>query len=305
MSAKDARPRTGGLGRGLGALLGSAEDVAEAAPGAAPRDQLLRLKVDQLRPNPEQPREVFDERALEGLSQSLRQHGVLLPLVARKDEEGGYVLVAGERRWRAARQAGLAEVPVVVKAQVPTDVEQLELALIENLQREDLDALECAAGYQRLLQRHGYTQEQVAERVGKDRATVANALRLLKLPENGREALRSGRISAGHARALVAVEDPARFTEALATVIARDLSVRATEVLVRGLVESARPKGRKKEKEAPASEARAWTRASEQIVRAIGSPVQLKPRADGSGQIVIRWQDRDDFERLVAILRGA
>ena len=303
MSGKDARPRMGGLGRGLGALLGNAEDVAEAAPGAAPRDQLLRLKVEQLRPNPEQPREVFDERALEGLSQSLRQHGVLLPLVARKDDDGGYVLIAGERRWRAARQAGMTEVPVVVKAQMPTDVEQLELALIENLQREDLDALECAAGYQRLLQRHGYTQEQVAERVGKDRATIANALRLLKLPDAGRDALRSGRISAGHARALVAVEDPARFSEALATVIAKDLSVRATEALVRPLIDAARAKKPKREK--PNGDDRAWTRAGEQIVRAIGSPVQLKPRADGSGQILIRWQDRDDFERLLAILRGA
>ena len=304
MSAKETRPRMGGLGRGLGALLGSSEDVAEAAPGAVPRDQLLRLKVDQLRPNPEQPREVFDERALEGLSQSLRQHGVLLPLVARRDEEGGYVLIAGERRWRAARQAGMTEVPVVVKAQMPTDVEQLELALIENLQREDLDALECAAGYQRLVQRHSYTQEQVAERVGKDRATVANALRLLKLPESGRDALRRGRISAGHARALVAVEDPARFTEALATVIAKDLSVRATEALVRPLVDAARPR-KSPRKAGPTSDVRAWTRAGEQIVRSIGSPVQIKPRADGSGQIVIRWQDRDDFERLLAILRGA
>ena len=304
MSAKETRPRMGGLGRGLGALLGSSEDVAEAAPGAFPRDQLLRLKVDQLRPNPEQPREVFDESALEGLSQSLRQHGVLLPLVARRDEEGGYVLIAGERRWRAARQAGMTEVPVVVKAQMPTDVEQLELALIENLQREDLDALECAAGYQRLVQRHSYTQEQVAERVGKDRATVANALRLLKLPDNGRDALRRGRISAGHARALVAVEDPVRFTEALATVIAKDLSVRATEALVRPLVDAARPR-KAPRKAGPTSAVRAWTRAGEQIVRSIGSPVQLTPRADGSGQIVIRWQDRDDFERLLAILRGA
>jgi ParB family chromosome partitioning protein len=295
------RPR-GGLGRGLEALLGAAGDLQEAAPGSAPRDTLVRLRVEQLRPNPEQPREVFDERALEGLARSLKSAGVLLPLVARRDEEGGYVLIAGERRWRAARLAGLEDVPVVVKATSPSDVEQLELALVENLQREDLDPLECAAGYQRLIQQHGYTQEQVAERVGKDRATVANALRLLKLPPSGREALRAGRISAGHARALVVVEDPVVFAETLARVLAKELSVRATEALVREMLAarppSTAPRG-------PVTLERSWERARDQVVRAIGSKVDLKPRANGSGRMIIEWHDRDDFERLVAILRGA
>lgn len=294
------RPR-GGLGRGLEALLGGAGDLQDAAPGSGPRDTLVRLALDQLRPNPEQPREVFDERALEGLARSLRSAGVLLPLVARRDADGGYVLIAGERRWRAARLAGLEDVPVVVKATAPTDVEQLELALVENLQREDLDPLECAAGYQRLIQQHGYTQEQVAERVGKDRATVANALRLLKLPPSGREALRAGRISAGHARALVVVEDPVVFAETLARVIARELSVRATEALVREML-AARPPTTPRR---PAPLERSWERARDQVVRAIGSKVDLKPRQDGSGRMIIEWHDRDDFERLVAILRGA
>ena len=299
MSAKDVKPRLG-LGRGLGALLGGGVDVAEAAPGAAPRDQLVRVPVGQLRPNPEQPREIFSEGALEGLAESLRTHGILLPLVARRDTDGGYVLIAGERRWRAAQRAGIAEVPVVVKAQVPTELEQLELALIENLQREDLDPIEAARGYQRLVQRYGYSQEQVATRVGKDRSTVANALRLLKLPEGGLDALRTGRITAGHARALVPVEDPALFTELLATVIAKDLSVRATEALVKE-----RTRGGGKPARGQKKLPRAWQQVADQMTRAVGTRVELRPKRDGSGSILIPWQDREDLDRLVAILRGS
>ncbi len=300
MSARDTRPR--GLGRGLDALLGGAiETVGEAAPGAAPRDQLLRLQTTQLRPNPEQPREVFEPGALQGLATSLATHGILLPLVARRADDGGYVLIAGERRWRAAQIAGIAEVPVVVKATMPTELEQLELALIENLQREDLDAVEAARGYQRLIQRYDYSQEEVATRVGKDRSTVANALRLLKLPDAGLEALRSGRITAGHARALVPVEEPARFAELLATVIAKDLSVRATEALVKEQGKGPKTTPSPANKKLP----RAFQQLAEQATRAVGSRVELRPKRDGSGSILIPWHDRDDLERLVAILRGA
>jgi ParB family chromosome partitioning protein len=301
VSARDAKPSRLGLGRGLDALLGDVVGVvAEAAPGAAPRDQLLKLAPSALRPNPEQPREVFDAAALQRLSDSLAVHGVLLPLVARRGEDGGYVLIAGERRWRAAQLAGLAEVPVVVKAQPPTELEQLELALIENLQREDLDPIEAARGYQRLIQRYGYAQEQVASRVGKDRSTIANALRLLKLPERGLEALRSGRITAGHARALVPVEDPALFAELLAVVIAKDLSVRATEALVKERARGGTPPGQKPSRKLP----RAFQQLAEQVTRAVGSRVELRPKRDGSGTIVIPWHDREDLDRLAGLLRG-
>jgi ParB family chromosome partitioning protein len=290
--------RRSGLGRGLAALLGAVEPE-EAAPGAPPKDQLLRVAVDKLAPNPEQPREVFAAGALEDLANSIRMHGLLLPLVARRDDEGGYVLVAGERRWRAARLAGLAEVPVLIRGAPLTEAEQLELALIENLQRADLDPLEAAAGYQRLMQRYGLSQEEVAQRMGKDRATVANALRLLKLPPEGLRALREGRISAGHGRALVALEEPGAFAVALSTVLARDLSVRATEELVRSL------RSPRKKAAAPRAPDRAYQRVAESLVRTLGSKVALKPRANGGGSIVIDWHDRSDLDRLVGLLKGA
>lgn len=285
------------LGRGLAALLGS-EAATEAAPGAAPRDHLLRLAPDALVPNPEQPREVFAASALDDLVASLRAHGVLVPLVARRDDQGGYVLIAGERRWRAAKLAGLADVPVVVRGAPPSPAEQLELALIENLQREDLDPVEAAQGYQRLVQRYGHSQEEVAKRVGKDRATVANALRLLKLPPKGLQALRERRITAGHARALLALEDGARFEAALAIVLAKDLSVRATETLVRTM-RAEKPKPKTKGAD------RVVARLQDQLCRTLGSKVELKPRSDGGGRIVIDWIDGDDLDRLVAVLRGA
>ncbi|MFN7146448.1 MAG: ParB/RepB/Spo0J family partition protein, partial [Myxococcota bacterium] len=273
-----------GLGRGLAALLST--DTREAAPGAPPADTLVHLAIDALRPNPEQPRETFAPAALDSLAASIREHGILTPLVARREGDG-YVLIAGERRWRAARMAGLERVPVFVRGAAPTLVEQLELALIENLQREDLDPVEAALGYQRLVQQYGHTQEQVAQRVGKDRATVANALRLLKLPPAGLEALKQGRISAGHARALLPVEDSEQFAVALATVITRELSVRATEQMVRGLKKPAAP-AKKPD--------RGLTRLADSLTRSLGSRVSLKPKAKGGGRIVIDYTDAAELD---------
>mgnify|MGYP003334805321 FL=1 len=244
--------------------------------------------------SPEQPRETFAPAALETLAASIRAHGILTPLVARKDGDR-YVLIAGERRWRAARLAGLDRVPVYVRGAPPSASEQLELALIENLQREDLDPVEAALGYQRLVQHYGHTQEQVATRVGKDRATVANALRLLKLPPKGLAALKEGRISAGHARALLAVEDPTQFEVALATVIARELSVRATELLVRGI---------KKPAAEPKKPDRALSRLGDTLTRSLGSKVQLQPRGKSGGRILIDYASAEELDRLVGRLRG-
>lgn len=280
-----------GLGRGLAALLST--DTREAAPGAPPADTLVHLAIDALRPNPEQPRETFAPAALDSLAASIREHGILTPLVARREGDG-YVLIAGERRWRAARMAGLERVPVFVRGAAPTLVEQLELALIENLQREDLDPVEAALGYQRLVQQYGHTQEQVAQRVGKDRATVANALRLLKLPPAGLDALKQGRISAGHARALLPVEDAEQFAVALSTVIARELSVRATEQMVRGLKKPAAP-AKKPD--------RGLTRLADTLTRSLGSRVSLKPKAKGGGRIVIDYTDAAELDRLVGRLK--
>jgi ParB family chromosome partitioning protein len=286
----EAKPK--GLGRGLAALLGS--DARDAAPGAPPADTLVQLPVDTLRPNPEQPRDTFAPGALESLVASIREHGILTPLVARREGDT-YVLIAGERRLRAARLAGLERVPVYVRGAAPSPAEQLELALIENLQREDLDPVEAALGYQRLVRQYGHTQEQVAQRVGKDRATVANALRLLKLPQAGLDALKSGRISAGHARALLPVEDAERFAVALAAVITRELSVRATEQLVRSL---ARPAP------APKRPDRGLTRLADSLTRSLGSRVALKPRAKGGGTIVIDYSDAEELDRLIGRLKA-
>lgn len=281
-----------GLGRGLAALISS--DAGEAAPGGKPQDQLVRLSVEAVLPNPEQPRDHFDATALEDLAASIRAHGVLVPLVARRDVQGRAVLIAGERRLRAAKLAGLRDVPVVLLGAAPTAAVQLELALIENLQREDLDPVEAATGYRRLVQVHGHTQETVAQAVGKDRATIANALRLLKLPEAGLTALRERRISAGHARALLALEDPMKFAEALATVTARDLSVRATETLVRSLKRPGTPK----------RPDRAVVRFGEELTRRLGTRVAVQARPRGGGKIVIDFRDGEDLARINRLLGG-
>jgi ParB family chromosome partitioning protein len=276
-----------GLGRGLAALIG--DDAGDSSYGARPLDQLQRVPVDAIQPNPEQPRDHFDPAALADLAASIKAHGVLSPLVVRRDGSGSYVLIAGERRWRASKLAGLGEVPVMVLGRALTPAEQLELALIENLQREDLDPVESALGYQRLIKHHGHSQESVARQVGKDRTTVTNALRLLKLPEAGLTALRSRRISAGHARALLAVEDPELFRTALATVTTRELSVRATEQLVRTL---------KRPPSAPARHDRAYVRLSDQLTRHLGARVTLQPRTRGGGRIVIDYGDPDELARI-------
>ncbi len=280
-----------GLGRGLAALVG--DDARESGFGARPQDQLLRVPVEALRPNPEQPRDHFDPTALADLAASIKTHGVLSPLVARRDGAGQFVLVAGERRWRASRLAGLSEVPVIVLGRTLSSTEQLELALIENLQREDLDPVESALGYQRLIQQYAHTQESVARQVGKDRTTVANALRLLKLPAAGLKALREHRISAGHARALLPVEDPVAFAQALDAVLTRELSVRATEQLVRSM---------KKPPAAPARADRGYVRLGEQLTRHLGSRVTLQPRPRGGGRIVIDYSDQDELARLTGHL---
>ncbi len=289
----EAPPRARGLGRGLAALLG--DESRDATFDAPSQDQLLRVPVGLIAPNPRQPRTAFAAGALEELSESIRAYGVLAPLLVRR-EGAAFVLLAGERRLRAAKMAGLAEVPVFVRAESATPVTQLELALIENLQREDLDPVEAAQGYQRLIQEHGYSQEQVAQRVGKDRATVANALRLLKLPDSGLAALRAGRISAGHARALLPLEDPPQFAVALATVVARELSVRATEELVRALRKPpVKPTP-------PTPEARGLERVGESLTRALGTRVALAPRKGGSGRIVIDYHDASELERLIGLI---
>lgn len=208
-----------GLGKGLDALFvdNATEDQSKA----------VSLPLSEIEPNREQPRKDFDEAALAELADSIAQHGVLQPLLVRPVAGGGYQLVAGERRWRASRLAGLTEVPVVIREM--TDGEMMELALIENLQREDLNAVEEAEGYRVLMDTYGLTQEEAAKRVGKSRPAVANALRLLTLPDNVKEYLREGKLSAGHAKALLSFTEEEALQEAAQAVLHQGISVREVE----------------------------------------------------------------------------
>ncbi len=213
--------KLGGLGKGLGAIF--IENENEESNGT------VTLDIAEIEPNRGQPRKEFDEKALSELAESISKHGLLQPLLVRPLTLGGYQIVAGERRYRACRMAGLKEVPVIIKEL--GDTETMELALIENLQREDLTPLEEALGYNVLMNEHGFTQDEVAQSVGKSRPAVANALRLLNLPDSVAEYLKDGKISAGHARALLSLESEKAMLELAELIVQKDLSVRQTEKL--------------------------------------------------------------------------
>lgn len=227
-----------GLGKGLGALLGDFNEIA-------PEESAYRqLPIHRVEPNPDQPRQDFNEEDLEDLTESIKVHGIIQPLTVRQMDSGYYQIIAGERRWRAARQAGLTEVPaVVIEAD---DKKAMELALIENLQRQDLNPVEEALGYQTLMNEYGMTQEETASRVGKSRPTVANALRLLTLSPAVLEKLRSGELSSGHARAILTLKNEKKQAETAQKVIALGLSVRQTELLCKNM--SKEPAPQKEEK---------------------------------------------------------
>lgn len=281
--------RRSGLGRGLGALI----PQTTGGPG------LLDIDVDRIVPNPWQPRLEMDEAALAELVQSIREHGVLQPLIVTRADQDTYALVAGERRWRAARAAGLLTVPVIVKETTPR--QRLEIALVENIQRQDLSPLETAQAYRQLIDEHNLTQEVVAERVGKSRAAVANALRLLQLPPAARDALAQGTISEGHARALLSCATPEIGTILLETIIARGLSVRHAEELARRLnaagpgVTTERPAARQLPPDAAAIEDR--------FRQALGTKVQLFKSRRG-GRLVIHFFSDDELSGLFDAICG-
>jgi len=297
-----------GLGRGLSALLpggpppltGPLGDPhapaapVPAAPVVPPRQRTyFAAGIEELYPSPEQPRRRFDETKLGELADSMKAHGVIVPLVVRPRPEGGYFLIAGERRWRAAQRAGLHEVPVVVQ-----DVAQgtaFERALVENLQRADLGPLEEAAAYHRLVEEFGLTQEAVAERIGKDRSTIANSIRLLKLPPVVRQFVEDERLSMGHARALLALDEPAEIERAARQVVDRQLSVRATEALVK---HAKQPEDRRPP---PRPQKSASVRdLEERLTRALGGPVSITEDEPGkAGRIEIRYLNLDHLERLL------
>lgn len=229
-----------GLGKGLGALM--LENATDEMVGSS------TLPLNEIIPNKDQPRKTFDEGALAELSESIRQHGVLQPLLVRPLPAGGYQLVAGERRWRASRMAGIKDVPVVIKEL--TDTETMEIAIIENLQREDLNPIEEAEGLQALIDKCGFTQEEVAASVGKSRPAIANSLRLLKLPPEVRDMTKNGEISAGHARALLAFDNEAMIYEVANNIVSNKLTVRDVERLAKSKSRLLRRKSEAKEETA-------------------------------------------------------
>ncbi len=278
-----------GLGKGLGALL---PPVAQVPAGQVDSGQLHELPVDSISPNPNQPRKDFNMNALHELSASLRQSGILQPVVVRKAAQG-YELIVGERRWRAAQLAGIERIPAVVRE--VSDGESLELALVENLLREDLNPIEEAEAYQRLLAEFSWTQEELAERVGKDRSSIANCLRLLRLPELIQADLRAGRLTMGHARALLALDGATEQLKLREEILAHSWSVRATEEGVK-----------RKRSHLPRRQVRrsAELGALEDSLRdTLATRVRLVGN-ERQGRIEITYTSREDLDRLADLIAG-
>lgn len=286
-----ADKRRPALGRGMAALLANAPAPAPAAALAAGR-AFLSLPIEAVERSPQQPRKRFDDALLEELAASIRTHGVVEPILVRRHGQR-YRIVAGERRWRAAQRAGLKEIPAVVRE--ASDGEAFELALVENLQRADLNAIEEAEAYQALVAERGLTQEQVAERVGKERSTVANALRLLKLPDDVRDAVRDGRLEMGHARALLALEPADAVRRAAARVLREGLSVRATERLVRELRGEGPGRASASETDTPAVRALAG-----KLQRRLGCRCRVVPKTAVAGKLEIEYTSLEELDGILA-----
>ncbi len=280
------------LGKGLGSLLGAGSDSSQEKKSASAPSQ--EIPLDEIRPNPRQPRQHMDPEALEELRVSIQQHGVLQPVVVRR-VGSHYELILGERRCRASRMAGRKTIPAVVREDVDDD-RMLELALVENVQRSDLDALERAQAFQALMRDLGLTQEQVADRVGLKRATIANHLRLLDLPPKAQEALSKGLITMGHARALAGLESRKEVLDLVALIVKKDLSVRAVEDLVRRKAQAQKPS-----EERPARAP--WEVDLEGRLRErLGTRVSLQNAKGYRGTITLHYHSREELDRLCDVL---
>lgn len=312
-----------GLGRGLGALIvdtqtnpppafenSQDDETAEAgrADSASPDPTQLpgvrQVRLDQVSPNPQQPRTHFDPEALAELADSIRAHGILQPLIitANPNQPDAYWLVAGERRWRAARLAQLETVPVIVREASPLQL--VEWALVENLQRADLSPLEEAHAYQTLIDAFTLTQAEIGERVGKSRAAIANTLRLLQLPPEVQAALMEGQISAGHARALLALPDADLMRVALEQILSRGLSVRQTEELVKQLALQASKPTTEKPKQKPPSDDSELAHMENNFRSILGTRVNLNRNRDGSGRLIVHFYSDEELSQIYQLIAG-
>lgn len=299
--AESKEPRRA-LGRGLDALLPVTQIAAAAAARAEVPYQLVG--IERVHPRRDQPRKRFDTTALDELARSIEEQGLIQPLVVRRGEGDGYEIIAGERRWRAAQQAKLREVPVVIK-----DVDSetaFELALVENVQRQDLDPVETAAAYRRLMDEHEYTQDELARRIGKDRSTIANTLRLLQLPDEVQERVVARELSEGHARAILSLKEPGEITKLARTAAEKGWSVRQTEQFARRKLAGPKPAPAEGPKETAAPATSANVRDLEKkLEAALGLPVAI--RTDGamrSGTVEIAFDDLDQLDRFLKKVLG-
>jgi ParB family transcriptional regulator, chromosome partitioning protein len=303
MSKPTDNPRKA-LGKGLSALLPPRSRASQpdsstqsvSTNDLSPLDPRT-LPIGSIQPNPEQPREDFDPVKLEELAQSIRANGIIQPITVTHYKKGTYLIIAGERRWRAAQLAGLPEIPVYVREAEPDRV--LELALIENIQRADLNPVETAGAFRQLIDRYGLTHDQVAERTGKDRSTVTNFLRLLNLSRPVLENLAGGKISVGHARTLLNIVDPDAQWAACRRIIQNGLSVRETEAYIKKLTEPPKPHVDPPEPPALDPNVRA---ALDEIAMALSTKVRLVSRSESSGRLEIEYYSQEDLDRIYAVI---
>ncbi|MGI8961307.1 MAG: ParB/RepB/Spo0J family partition protein [Bryobacteraceae bacterium] len=308
MNKEPDRSQRRALGKGISTLLTPREAPASRVSQVAAAESrtewpehfenFQNIPLDQLRPNQEQPRETFDAEKLEELAQSIQANGLIQPITVRREANGSYTIIAGERRWRAARLAGLTEIPALVRTVEQTKV--LELALIENLQREDLNPVETAAAFQRLASEHGLSHEEIAERTGKDRSTITNFLRLLKLSPLVLNELTRGNISVGHARALLNISDAQAQMDACRRIVANQLSVRETERLVKNLTKSGtgiQVEENKEKRLDPNIRA-----ALDEMAAALGTRVKLLPKGGAGGRLEIEYYSKDDLDRIYSVI---
>jgi ParB family chromosome partitioning protein len=294
------------LGKGIRSLLQSIDTDLKTSSGNLKTGVVEnatgtnRISVDDMETNPKQPRRDFDEHTLKELAESIRTHDIIQPVTVSKLPTGKYRLITGERRWRAAKLAGLKDIPAYVRQ--ANDSQLLELALLENLQREDLNAIEISLSYKRMMEELNYTQEQVAERMGKDRSTVANFIRLLKLPPDIQLEVRKGELSMGHARALINVDSVDRQLYIFREIKQRNLSVRQTEALVRNLYKQSGPAGSGFKKNLKSSLPPAYQRIEDILASHFSTRVKLKSSRSGGGQIIIDYYSQEELNKILGQL---
>lgn len=290
--------KTPALGKGLEALLGNIDTKDSKNKNiSSVTAELCYIPIDKIEPNPNQPRKEFDKTALEELAQSIKESGVIVPITVKK-EENKYILIAGERRYRASKIAGLKEIPAYIK--IATKQEVMEMALVENIQREDLNAIEIALSLKALIEECNITQEKMSERIGKSRSTITNHLRLLKLPAEVQLALRNNKISMGHARSLIGLEDEQAQISLVKDIIEKDLSVRQVEQIVNRLKEEEKPQTKNKTTKKTLPEFHKTKK--ENLIKKLDTQIEITRSQRGKGAITISFKNDEDFQRIISLL---